>query len=353
MCEIEHLQGRYSSRSSLSTPMSINTSVAVSTPAKTAYVSAPCSIPHVNHRRVNDMSLPSAQFAVNIGKSLHSDSYKLPSAWRKLEYKCLKTQLAFRRQLRHLFSLLAIYNSPCECKHSKKIQPVSCFHMMDDLLREFLKLLLFEALHPHPEPTHKNTLSTLPFPAPEPRGEKDTFTCSSAKFPRWSRKHQTSGFMLLCLTKTRCVESITFPSCARTSRNTVKQFHNNASHCFVDREGFFHIFWAVGGDRWVKLLHDYYTPMNGFASGNCFKKNGEKGKDPDSVTFAHEDNNSNNCYCTNSNCFEQTPNFCSDDFRHVSNSGPTVSFGEMQTFSQHLCLAWEGNVVNVFLIETN
>lgn len=50
--------------------------------------------------------------------------------------------------------------------------------MMDDLLRDFQNLLLFETLHPHPEPTHKNTLSTLPFPTYRPRGETDMFTRS-------------------------------------------------------------------------------------------------------------------------------------------------------------------------------
>lgn len=53
--------------------------------------------------------------------------------------------------------------------------------MMDDLLREYLKLFKSPPSTRTVELTHKkNTLSTLPFPELSPGGETDTFTRSFA-----------------------------------------------------------------------------------------------------------------------------------------------------------------------------
>lgn len=58
--------------------------------------------------------------------------------------------------------------------------PVSCVSMMDDLLRDYLKLFKSPPSTPHPELTHKNTLSTLLLPERSPGVETDTFTRSFA-----------------------------------------------------------------------------------------------------------------------------------------------------------------------------
>lgn len=127
------------------------------------------------------------------GGSRRTKSCKLLSALRKPNCKCVWKHSWCSGDGSddwHLFALPAIYNSPV-CANKAKPPPVHCSPMMDDLLRDFQEPLLFETLHPHPEPTHKNTLSTRPFPAHKPRGETDTFTRSSAKFPR--RGMKTSG----------------------------------------------------------------------------------------------------------------------------------------------------------------
>lgn len=131
--------------------------------------------------------------SLSVVGSRRTKSCKLLSALRKPNCKCVWKHSWCSGDGTddwHLFALLAIYNSPV-CANKAKPPPVRCSPMMDDLLRDFQEPLLFETLHPHPEPTHKNTLSTHPFPTHKPRGETDTFTRSSAKFPR--RGMKTSG----------------------------------------------------------------------------------------------------------------------------------------------------------------
>lgn len=50
---IEHPQGRYSYHSSVCFPMHKNTTVAVSTGVKIAYISAPCITWYVSQHRIN------------------------------------------------------------------------------------------------------------------------------------------------------------------------------------------------------------------------------------------------------------------------------------------------------------
>lgn len=139
------------------------------------------------------LTLRRPQQSPSVGGSRRAKSCKLLSALRKPNCKCVWKHSWCSGDGSddwRLFALLAIYNSPMSANKAKPL-PVRCSPMMDDLLRDFQEPLLFETLHPHPEPTHKNTLSTRPFPEHWPRGETDTFTRSSAKFPR--RGMKTSG----------------------------------------------------------------------------------------------------------------------------------------------------------------
>lgn len=139
------------------------------------------------------LTLRRPQQLPSVGGSRRTKSCKLLSALRKPNCKCVWKHSWCSGDGSddwRLFALLAIYNSPMSANKAKPL-PVRCSPMMDDLLRDFQEPLLFETLHPHPEPTHKNTLSTRPFPEHRPRGETDTFTRSSAKFPR--RGMKTSG----------------------------------------------------------------------------------------------------------------------------------------------------------------
>lgn len=142
------------------------------------------------------LTLRRPQQSLSVVGSRRTKSCKLLSALRKPNCKCVWKHSWCSGDGSddwRLFALLAIYNSPMSANKAKPL-PVRCSPMMDDLLRDFQEPLLFETLHPHPEPTHKNTLSTRPFPEHRPRGETDTFTRSSAKFPR--RGMKTSGFRI-------------------------------------------------------------------------------------------------------------------------------------------------------------
>lgn len=139
------------------------------------------------------LTLRRPQQSPSVGGSRRTKSCKVLSALRKPNCKCVWKHSWCSGDGSddwRLFALLAIYNSPMSANKAKPL-PVRCSPMMDDLLRDFQEPLLFETLHPHPEPTHKNTLSTRPFPEHWPRGETDTFTRSPAKFPR--RGMKTSG----------------------------------------------------------------------------------------------------------------------------------------------------------------
>lgn len=186
ICEIEHPRGRYSPDSSLCFPMSINTTVAVSACVKIAYISASCITRHVSQHQIDKMSLSSVWSVINNRKKKHSlegkKSGKLPSVLRKLNYKMfLKSTAGVQATAKTIDTCSHfwwfIIPSWMQIKQNLSRSPALC--MMDDLLREFHSLFcFFETLHRHPEPTHKNALSTLPFPAHRPRGETDTFTRS-------------------------------------------------------------------------------------------------------------------------------------------------------------------------------
>lgn len=182
ICEIEHPRGRYSSDSSVCFPMRTNTTVAVSTCVKTAYISVLCITRHVSQHWVSKMSLSSVAIAINNRKPLNAKSpttlkksYKPLSVLRKLNYKRLEKHSWCSSDSSgdwHLFSLLVIYNSLMNANKAKP-QPVSYSHMMDDLLREFRNLFAFGN----------------PPPAPRTYTQKHTFKSSISCAPaqRWDR----------------------------------------------------------------------------------------------------------------------------------------------------------------------
>lgn len=94
----------------------------------------------------------------------------------------------------HLFSLLATYNSPMNANKANP-QPVPCSHMMDDLLREFQSLFCFLKPSTRTPSLHtKHTFNTSISCAQAQRWDRYAHTYLH-KFPRWRRKHQTSGSM--------------------------------------------------------------------------------------------------------------------------------------------------------------
>lgn len=107
----------------------------------------------------------------------------------------------------------------------RKPRPVSGFSMMDDLLRDYLKLFKSPPSTPHPELTHKKThFQHFCFPSAAPALRRTPSRVAS-QFPTMGRPPSQ--------TKTRCVGSVVFLSCLFTSRNSMKLFHNTAN-CFGD-----------------------------------------------------------------------------------------------------------------------
>lgn len=187
ICGIEHPRGRYSNDSSVCFPMCTNTTVAVSTCVKIAYISAPCITHNVSQVWFNKMSFSSVTVAINNRKPLNKKShpknnYKRMSVFRKVNYKSV-TQLVFKWQLRRLtlFSLLVIYNS---LMHANKAKPQTVFlsHMMDDLRREFHNLLLFE---------------TLPWTDTQKHSFNSSISCARAW--RWDRDVHTDRYKFIGL----------------------------------------------------------------------------------------------------------------------------------------------------------
>lgn len=141
-------------------------------------------------------------------------------------------------------------------------QPFSCFSMMDDLLREYLKLFKSPPPSTRTPSWHTKThFQHFCFQSAAPEVRR-THSRVALQIPTTGGRRQPSGVALVSLTKTRCVGSVVFLSSLFTSRNGVKPFHN-ADYCLSTmREGIYQSFQGVGADN-------NNEPVNGFLKHTC------------------------------------------------------------------------------------
>lgn len=271
--EIEHPQGRYLPDSS----------VCLCFPVRTILWKLLTFVLCEAHAVwVNTGLLPSATISVNNGKPLDLKSYKLLSVLRKLNYECLQNTAGVQATAQTIDtcsqSWQLIIPPWMRIKRTLSSSPALIWWMISwENSRAF-----FAFWNPPPAPrayTQKHTFNTSISCAQAQRWDRYVHTYLH-KFPRWSRKHQTSGSMFDSDKNKVCREDCI--SVLFSYLDGVKMASQQRSLLlrWQCQRFFVHVFWVVGGDGGVALLDDDDTPLNGFPLDNCFLKEQKKRGEP-------------------------------------------------------------------------
>lgn len=266
ICEIGHPQGRYSSDFSVCFPMRTNTTVSVSTSVWKSVTFPFHSLRAVWVNTGSKRCHFESDFLPN-KQSTKRRSYKLPSAWRKLNTKTKQNTTTAEAIDTCSHFWWFIIPSWTQLKQNLSQPPTLTWWMISrENSQNFFPL--FQTLHRHLERTLQNTLSTLPFPAHRPRGERQIRSHVALRVPTTGHKNdRLQDLFKLSFWQRRGVVRVLDFCPSHVTRGMVWNSFTT-THPIVSLT--MHKFWDVGGNGGATSLEEDDTPPKGFSLGEYF-----------------------------------------------------------------------------------